>query len=223
MGRLIPINNYGKRLDKLMPATTGNLDMLVSLHKKICKLYFSIEYNKAIWEAKAYVQPLSENRCAWEHFCEAVEAQTTAPDLSAAEMKKAHEHMLRCYMEYSEFRYIQIKKYAQRITRWASKDAIKEAMKDYFDIVIPLFDTVDDLFNKAKAVPEEKLRERVEFIDQANIHCETILGKLNESALKMLRRKDRTNLLLGVFKYVGIAALSVLGTLLVQYLLRLSA
>ena len=205
-----------------MPVTT-NLDALTlaSLHEKICKLYISIEYNKAVLKvAKAYVQPLIENRCAWEHFGVAIKNQTLNPDLSVTEMKKAHEHMLRCYTEYSEFRFVMIKKYVERITKWTSKEAIKAMAEDFYNVVVPLLDTVDDRFNDVKAIPEGNLWERVAVLDEVNACCETILSKLNRRSLKMLRKKDRMSLLLGVFKYVGIAALSVLGTLLVQYLLH---
>ena len=198
---------------------------LARLQKRIRKIYAATLNNKMIQKkANTFLQPLLEIRYAWEHFSDALLGadgewnHDTA--LGEAEIAEARGHLLRCYTDLTEIRFLLIKMYAKKVTGWLRREEIESAMPGYYAAVFPLYGKVEKTINELKGAPEQGYDKRIELLDQANEHCEAILDKLNENALKELRRKGAVSLLFSVLKFAGAAVGGGLITLLLQYIFQ---
>jgi len=206
------------------PDVSEDIRMLAILQKKVRELYATAQNNKTIEKGfLTFVQPLLETRYVWEHFSDALLDENnqwnTDARLVAAEMTEACVHSLRCYTDLTEWRFLHVKVYAQRITKRLAKEDIQSAMPGYYANVFPLYEKIENAIVALKNVPEQKIYKRVELLDQVNNDCDIILAALNESALNELKRKSAAHLVFSAFKYIGAAAVGTLITWLIQRLL----
>ena len=201
---------------------------LSMLQKRIRRVYTTTQNNETVQRGiTTFIQPMLEVRYAWEHFSDALldtnDAWNADPDMFTAEMVAARSHMLRCYRDLTEWRFLQVKIYTKKITKRLTREEIESAMPGYYSAVFPLYEKVEKTLVEPKEATEREFDDSVALLDQANEICETILAALNENALVELRRKSASNLLFSAMKFLGAVAAGTLITLLIQYLLQLAA
>jgi len=169
------------------------IKMLAMLQKKIRNIYSNVHNRAVDRDIKSFVQPLLEARYAWEHFADALlDADgnwNTDIVVIAKETSCARSHMLRCYTDLTEWRFIRVKMYAKRKTRWRMREDIESAIPGYYSEIFPLFNETERLMTTLKGAPEQL--ERVEQLDRVNRNCDIILNVLEESALEVLAAKTR--------------------------------
>ncbi|MCL1952047.1 MAG: hypothetical protein FWF60_04385 [Oscillospiraceae bacterium] len=186
-----------------LDARYDDFETLAGLAKRIREVYLKCQ-NSHIVQIETIVQPLLEMRYAWEHFSDAL---LGAGDLSAAELAQARGHLLRCYKDLTEWRSLQLKTYARKIKKGLSRENIESAIPGYYAKVFPLHKKVEKMINEISDMPEEKFSQRIELLDQANGHCETILDAMNEDALYEIRKKSVSHLLFVILLPVATAAI----------------
>jgi len=203
---------------------------LARLTKRIRKVYTTTVNTSETIErnVKAFVQPPLEMRYAWEHFSDAIldanEEWNAAPELIKAELTETRGHLLRCYTDTTEWRFLLIKIFTNEMTKRLNIGEIESAIPRFYADIFPLYNIIEKTIVQLKDdAPECTFETRINLLDQANAHCETILEALNETSLKELNRRSARGKLVKALGVIGTAAVGGLITLLIQYLSQLLA